>query len=98
MAEHEGNPRVDRVLPAPAPVWVHIGLTLTDSLGGDRRWWLRREGLQVSADPVPGQLTRWVRSSGGGWLGVCDLVVSSVNGRVVVELRQLVPARYITPR
>ncbi|MGH8880258.1 MAG: hypothetical protein ACRD0P_23380 [Stackebrandtia sp.] len=100
MSEMTGIPEVEKTLPKPLPVWVEIGPMLAASVttATDRPLWLRRAGLRVTAEPVPGVLVRWVRGSGGGWLGLCDVVMTSHDCQLRVEVRQLVPTKHIKPR
>jgi len=50
----------------------------------------------ITASPrTPARLVRWVRTSAGTWLGLCEIELTSANGQAKLEIRQLVPARLI---
>lgn len=50
------------------------------------------DGIAVD-QPTPGGLTRWLRTSGGAWVGVVTLVIPMTDGSTMKLEGQLIPAR-----
>lgn len=46
----------------------------------------------------PGALHRWIRSSGGQWVGVVTFAISMTDGTTYKAVEQLVPAEALRPR
>ncbi|MGH9380806.1 MAG: hypothetical protein ACRD2Z_09365 [Thermoanaerobaculia bacterium] len=96
-----------RVFDRPRPVWVRVEWAL--SVGQNRyprghRGYLgvplrvRAYGIDRSAI-APGELWGWYRPDDAGpWWGLVEFRATSANGRLGLDLRQLVPAHALTPR
>jgi hypothetical protein len=55
------------------------------------------EGIDLD-QPAAGGLTKWLRTSGGTWVGVVNVVISMTDGSTMKVKGQLVPARALRPR
>jgi hypothetical protein len=55
------------------------------------------EGIDMSR-PAPGGLTRWIRTSDGGWVGVVNMIVPMTDGSTVKFAEQLIPSHALRPR
>ena len=71
-------------------VWVN----LAELFGRDGS---AAEGIDLD-QRAPGGLTKWIRTSGGTWVGVVNVVVPMTDGSTVKFENQLVPARVLRPR
>ena len=74
----------------------------TRGVGVDLGEWLGRaggaaDGIAVD-QPAPGGLIRWIRTSAGGWVGVCNVVVTMTDGTTVKYAEQLISARALRSR
>jgi hypothetical protein len=66
----------------------------------DLRQWLGSDvagvgGIDLS-QPAAGGLVRWIRTT-GGWVGVCNVVVTMTDNTTMKFESQLVPARALRP-
>ena len=66
----------------------------------DLRQWLGSDvkgvgGIDLS-QPAAGGLVRWIRTT-GGWVGVCNVVVTMTDGTTAKFGDQLIPARALRP-
>ena len=66
----------------------------------DLRQWLGSDmkgvgGIDLS-QPAAGGLIRWIRTT-GGWVGVCNVVVTMTDGTTAKFGDQLIPARALRP-
>jgi hypothetical protein len=94
--------RTHRHLPAPVAVWVRLDRVVTRYTASDyRRTTMRQRayGIDLGA-VVPGELLSWhqVETGGGHWWGVVRMTIGSRNGRLRLDLVQLVPADALTRR
>lgn len=88
--------RTHRFLPAPVAVWVRLDRVLVRYTARDyRRTTMRQRayGIDLGA-VVAGELLSWhqVETGGGFWWGRVRMVIGSRNGRLRLDLVQLVPA------
>ena len=72
----------------------------TKRVSVDLRQWLGSDvagvgGIDVS-QPAAGGLVRWIRTT-GGWVGVCNVVVTLTDGTTQKFGDQLIPARALRP-
>jgi hypothetical protein len=72
------------------PVWVDLAAVFGASVG-------RAEGIDPGR-PAAGGLSRWVRTSGGTWVGVVNVVIPMTDGSLMKLEDQLTPARALRPR
>jgi hypothetical protein len=71
-------------------VWVDLGEWLGRDGGA-------ADGIAVD-QPAPGGLIRWIRTSGGTWVGVVNVIITMTDGSTVKYAEQLIPARALRPR
>jgi hypothetical protein len=72
------------------PVWVDLA-AIYGRDGGSA------EGIDIDA-PAPGGLTRWLRTSTGGWVAVVNLIVTMTEGSTAKYDEQLIPSHALRPR
>lgn len=92
--QDDGIDRTHRPLvAAPIPVWVRLDRVFTARprtvVGLPLR--VRAYGLSVAGE-VRGELLGWWQLAVGGWYGLIRFSVVSPNGRVRLDLEQLVAA------
>lgn len=90
----EFDPPPYRVVDPPMPVIVHIATAIGQA--GERPantipLRVRAEGLVLDVK-VPGRLSAWSRSVGGGWLARVAFSIPTGNGRGYLEVDQWCPA------
>lgn len=93
LMQHNGIDRTHQHLAAPIPVLVRLDRVFTARprtvVGRTLR--VRAYGLPVAGE-VRGELLSWWQLAVGGWYGLTRFTVVSPNGRVHLNLEQLVPA------
>jgi hypothetical protein len=86
--ERTGQPMTSRT--HAQPVWVDLAV-LFGRTGGSA------DGIDIS-QPAHGGLIKWLRTSGGGWVDIVNLVVTMTDGSTVRFAEQLVPSNALRPR
>ncbi|WP_203662980.1 hypothetical protein [Actinocatenispora rupis] len=94
--------RTHRRFTEPVPVTVQLAVVFPDRAASVRTFQgvplrVRSLGIDLSGT-VPGSLRGWHRMASGSWWGLCDFTVRSRNGRLRLDLHQLVPAAALSPR
>jgi hypothetical protein len=85
------------------PVWVDLAALFrqadspTDGTAGRTVIDGTADDIDVSR-PAPGGLTRWLRTSADGWVGMINVVVTMTDGSTIKLADQLVPAHALRPR
>lgn len=71
-------------------VWVDLGQWFgRDGSAG--------EGIDLD-QPAAGGLIRWIKTSGGTWVGVVNVVIPFTDNTTMKFENQLIPARALRPR
>ncbi|MFC8529181.1 hypothetical protein [Nocardia sp. NPDC057227] len=79
-----------------APVWVRLDAVLVRDPGAARR--VNGSGVEFAGE-VRGQLTHWVPTVDGFWMGRVDYTLRYADGRALLQVRdQLVPGYALRPR
>ncbi|MDT5115507.1 MAG: hypothetical protein QOE30_1246 [Mycobacterium sp.] len=86
------------LFPLDRPVWIDASRTLPPSgLRQDQLpLWVRACGARVEPRLL-GRQTAWLRRSDGGWIAVCEVNLSSANGRSTIATTLWLPPETITP-
>lgn len=91
--------KTHRVLPRPRPVWVDPAEAFPAVRFGYRGVTLRTRAYGICrSDTFPGVLLAWYRLDNGDWWGLTRFTATSGNGRLALDLTQLVPAAALSPR
>jgi hypothetical protein len=94
--------RTHRVLDAPRPVWVRLWVVFNHHRAPNYQGSTVRQrayGIDLAAI-VAGELLGWYSLDTGGayWWGLTRFAATSRNGRLHLDLLQLVPAAALSPR
>jgi hypothetical protein len=92
--------RTHRVLSTPRPVWVRLSEVFVQRPADFRATTVRDLAFGIDlAEVVEGTLFGWYKlNCGGSYWGLVRFAVTSRNGRLRLDLNQLVPAAALTLR